>query len=852
VTVTSRKYLNLTNTIPAGSVSSDEGYTNSLPTIASLSTLQGLGVSKGFSPPYVGVGVPSTLIITLVNSFDPFAIDPQTLTGVQFTDSLPSGLVVAPTPNASTTCADATVTALAGTGIVLLQNATLTAGGFCFIEVDVTASGTGAYNNSIGKSEVTSSEGTSNTNPASAVLNVVTQPTIAKAFSVSPVQIGQVSRLTVTINNSSGIALTGTGLTDTLPMGLAIAATPNATTTCSNGVVTANAGDNQLSVSGAVLASGSSCTFSADVIANTDGSYANSIDADELVNDQGLSNPSAADDLLIVVPPASVAKSFNPVEIPADGITPSTLTITLFNSSSAAITLTADFVDALPGNVLVAPTPNLSSTCTGVTAADAGGTTVTLNSGAVIPVGSCTITVDVTSTVTGGYVNFIAAGQLQTSAGNNQDPAIATLGVGQPAPPTIEKAFSPTTIFADEIAMLTITLGNSNSTAITLTAEFEDVLPPDVFVADTPNVSGTCTLASVGASAGASSITYANGASIPAGGCTIMVDVTSSEPGAYTNVIPANELETTAGSPSFPAEAGLVVKTLTPPAVQKNFNPTTVNPGGISTLTIVLNNDNDSAITLLSDMDDTLPANVVVAADPMIGGTCTLASVSTGGSTITYANGATIPSGGCTITVDVTSPLPGGPYVNTIPAGELETTAGNNGAAAIASLLVNPFQPPSVSKSLAPTPLPVNGTAVLTISLRNGNSVPITLTSNFVDTLPGSVVIAANPMLLTSNTGDCLAANVTAIAGQNTVTWPAGNAIPADGGCTIQVKVTSPVAGSWTNSIPAGSVQTDAGNNAVGAIAPIRFLALPTNGDIELNKTIDPGTGAAGSPQTVR
>jgi len=134
----------------------------------------------------------------------------------------------------------------------------------------------------------------------------ITQPTLAKAFSPSPVLIGQVSRLTLTINNGSGVALSGVALADSLPDGVALVAAPNATTTCNNGVVTANPGGGVLSIAGAVLANGASCTFSADVLANTTGSFANAIPAGALVTDQGLTNPAQVDAILDVLPPASV------------------------------------------------------------------------------------------------------------------------------------------------------------------------------------------------------------------------------------------------------------------------------------------------------------------------------------------------------------------------------------------------------------------------------------------------------------------------------------------------------------------------------------------------------------------
>lgn len=106
VTTTSVKFLNLTNTIPALSMTSAEGYTNPLATSASLSTLQGLGVAKGFAPAYIAAGQTTRLKVTVVSTFDPNAVTPTNLTGVSFTDTLPTGVTVVPLPASPTTCSD--------------------------------------------------------------------------------------------------------------------------------------------------------------------------------------------------------------------------------------------------------------------------------------------------------------------------------------------------------------------------------------------------------------------------------------------------------------------------------------------------------------------------------------------------------------------------------------------------------------------------------------------------------------------------------------------------------------------------------------------------------------------------
>lgn len=131
----------------------------------------------------------------------------------------------------------------------------------------------------------------------------------------------------------------------------------------------------------------------------------------------------------------TVSKSFAPVSINA-GAT-STLTVTLFNTSSDTVDTITTLTDNLPAGVVIAAVPNALTTCVGgVVAAPAGGGTVTLTGG-VIPVanlvtstpGTCIVTVNVTSAVAGPHINTVLANGLVTNNGNNAAPASATLTV---------------------------------------------------------------------------------------------------------------------------------------------------------------------------------------------------------------------------------------------------------------------------------------------------------------------------------------------------------------------------------------------------------------------------------------
>lgn len=132
----------------------------------------------------------------------------------------------------------------------------------------------------------------------------------------------------------------------------------------------------------------------------------------------------------------TITKGFSSTTIGTNGF--SRLVITLTNPNVAATALTAPFTDTLPGGLVIAATPNASTTCagSGAVVAAPGGSTVTLPATRSIPGGgSCQVIVDVTGAVAGTYTNTIAAGSLQTNTGSNAAPASAILIISPNVPP---------------------------------------------------------------------------------------------------------------------------------------------------------------------------------------------------------------------------------------------------------------------------------------------------------------------------------------------------------------------------------------------------------------------------------
>ncbi|HVS64632.1 MAG TPA: hypothetical protein VMT85_14140 [Thermoanaerobaculia bacterium] len=278
--------------VPAGVAPG--GYTNTTSDLSSSGIAIALGATddlviepppafdKSFSPATVGEGVPSTLMFTIDNTASALAA-----TGLDFTDDLPAGVVVADSPNASTTCTGGTLSAVAGSGIVSYTGGTVAAGATCTVSVDVTAAATGSYVNTSGA--LTSSSGSSGT--ASSTLTVRPAPTVTKVFSPAEIDLGGTTTVVITIDNTAGaLPVSGLSFTDTLPAGMTVADPANASTTCTGGTLTAAPGAGSFGYAGGSVAAGESCGVMVEVTADVLGPSENVVVVDSSLG----ASPAAA------------------------------------------------------------------------------------------------------------------------------------------------------------------------------------------------------------------------------------------------------------------------------------------------------------------------------------------------------------------------------------------------------------------------------------------------------------------------------------------------------------------------------------------------------------------------------
>jgi len=384
----------LTVTLPAGasvgsysSSSSDLSESGSFAAAAataSFSVEPAPGFAQALSPASIVQGGITTATFTIDNSSSAL-----TASNLDVSNTLPAGLVVAPTPNASVTCTSGSATATAGSSVISYSGGSVAAGASCTISLDLRATGTGSLVNTSG--DLTSSLGNSGT--ATDTLNVTAAPVpgFSKAFASSSVTLGSGTALSFTIDNSSALVeATSLDFTDTLPAGMVVASPANASTTCSLGTLTATAGTGTISYTGGSIAASSSCSISVDVITSASGalvntsgdltsSLGNSGTATDTLNVPALSfdSPLVGDDIVNAAEAATVTLSGTTsliedgrsvsvtVTDSASGTVPGSATVSsnawslvldLSSLSDGTLSLTADVSDASG-----TPTPQASA-----------------------------------------------------------------------------------------------------------------------------------------------------------------------------------------------------------------------------------------------------------------------------------------------------------------------------------------------------------------------------------------------------------------------------------------------------------------------------------------------------------
>ncbi|MBA4383491.1 MAG: hypothetical protein C0410_02025 [Anaerolinea sp.] len=819
-------------------------------------------MNKSFSPSTVWAGESTQLEINLFNEDTT-----NTLTGVTYTDNLPSPFVVsAPLTTSLLNCGiGATLTASVGSSSVTLNNGTISPRTTCRVRVRVVSSTQGAYTNTIPSGSVQTNQLVTNNTNVTAPVNVQSVK-ITKTFNPTSFAQGDTSTLTIRLQNPSSTVYSNVNLNDVLPGPLVVSGTP-VVSQC-NGTISVSGDKKTISLTNGSIPAGNtitpgSCNIVVQVTSPTyGGPYTNNIPAGTALGPVTTMFDATAQ-ATVTQRTIKVAKVFG-----ADFVENATtsLTITLSNETTSAFT-GVTFTDTMPAGITIVGTPTANGNCGTGAVVTSSSNSITLTNG-VVPAGSvaspgtCVVSATVTSSTSGSggttYTNRIEAGDVCSVQGICNAAAASDAVIVYPlnGGATVSKTFDGSatkTILAGSSSLLTITIRAPRDTSLSQ-IHLRDNFPDDMVLVSAPSTTCGGTLSG---GIGSQFVELTGGSIATANStCTITANVTSYTPGSHINTILANSLSTYEGRTDSTARSATLA--VTSFQMSKDFAPNAIAQGGLSQLTIYLSNSNLQPVTgvTLSDnlasMDQGTYAVRVYApsSNPEYAPTtdCTggnLSSITDGGSTISIS-GATIPAsdgvvdGLCRINVYVI-----GQSTSVTPVTRTNTIATANVSGTVQGQLVHPIaaasdtltiQPLDINVDMGFNPVGVyNGSySVLTIDLINLNAVPLS-GIKFTDVMPVGMILA-NPVNF--NVGTC-GGTLTGTAGSNSFSF-SGGSLPASSTCHLKLNVTMTVSNNLLNEIPAQAVTSFEGaknsagttetlSNAVGAFISKSFSPNPVS-----------------------
>ena len=209
-------------------------------------------------------------------------------------------------------------------------------------------------------------------------------------------------------------------------------ASPNNLSSNCGGTVTAAAGSSSISLTGATLLAGDSCTIIVNLKATTSGVKVNTTGpiSSNQTGPGATSNTATA----AVVSPPSLIKSFGAASLALNGTT--TLTFTITNPNTTTVLSDLRFADNMPNGLVVASPNGIAGNCLasggggvlipGIVVANPGSHSITMSSLRLAESGSCSFSVRVTGTQTGNQVN--TTGNIMGTFDDGEGTSIGTTG----------------------------------------------------------------------------------------------------------------------------------------------------------------------------------------------------------------------------------------------------------------------------------------------------------------------------------------------------------------------------------------------------------------------------------------
>ncbi len=767
-------------------------------------------LTKSFTPALIAVGATSTLTFTINKPAGASAV------GLNFVEALPVNVTVSGTPTAAQCGGTVSSTA---TSITLTGGTIASAATSCTITASVTSAIAGVYTNA--SSNISGLAGGLSAAGVNATLSVA-NAVLTKAFLTPLIGTGGNSVMRFTLTNGTSTASSGMGYTETLPAGVSVVSGFSA---AQCGGTVASSGAQNVTVTGATLAANASCNIDVTVTSALPGTYVNG--ASQITALVGGLTANGVNATLTVAG-TILSKSFTPNAIGVGGT--SLVTFTINNASGSPAQSALAFTETLPTNI-TRVLGFVPAQCGGILSSS-GAQNLTFTGGSLgSGVSQCTITANVTGTVTGNYVN--ASAQIsQASAGMDTSGVNATLSIGNVV---LTKAFANSPVATSSVLPLTFTLTNSPGFPAQSALAFTDTFPAGLILANATNSFGAGCAGTLTDSSGAALAAGGPGVKLSAGSmsigttsCNVTVNVTSNTPGTYTNN--AGNISAASNGMGFSGlnaaaqfSGGLLV-------VTKSTTTPTVSilgaANGVATYIVTVSNNGNGTASGIT-ITDTLPGGFTYASTGSIAlnGGATQPSVTAPGvgATVPSWSSFTIPASGAvviTFNVSIANATASGLYNNS--ASVTSSTAGTGitnydgtlGANTAEDVTVQRLADLTLSKAqITPNPVVTGQTGV-----------QFTLT---VNNLGGAAKASPNQVSVTDSAPAGM--TITAMSGTGwTCTIPTCNRtdVLAAGASYAPINVTVSIAGnaasSLTNSssvVLSGQTESNTNNNTGSAPA---------------------------------
>lgn len=663
---------------------------------------------------------------------------------------------------------------------------------------------------------------------------------LTKEFTDDPAIPGGTVTLEFTLTNASATdTISSIAFTDNLEAVFAGLVSESGTQMDVCGAGSQLAGTSVLSLTGAGLAPGAACTFSATLRIPA-GASGNALNTTSTVTGdvEGVAVEGVEASDTLRVNNVTFDKSFSG---PTTATGTVTLSFTLENLDAgngvSGLSFT-DNLDAVIAGLIATGTP-LTDVCGA--GSQLGGTSVlTLTGGSLDPGASCSFDVllQVPATATPGSFNNTTS-NLSSNGLPASGPASATLQIEPP--PSFGKVFLPNTVAVGGTTTLTFTIDNGASAVTANSLAFTDNLPAGLEVAGAPNASTTCG-GTLTAAAGAGTIELGGGSVAAGSQCTIQIDIVGTAEGTFVNTTSA--LTSTSGDSGTASDT---IDVVTGDFVMtKSFRTEPVLPAGLVEMELSFVNGSDFALTDIALSDDLEAVMPGLAAEGLpITDECGAGSQLSGTSTVTLTGGNLPAGGSCTVVVPVRLPAdaPTGTFTNTtsIATGTREGVA-VEAPADSADLVVEPL---AFTKTFAPAIVAAGSTTTATFEITNPDPANAVTGLAFTDDLEAFV-----PGMTAANTpiNDACGAG-SLVDGTSTIALTDGT-LAAGGSCSFQVVLNIPAdtaAGEFTNTT--STLTSSVGGTQTSAAAASGVLGIqpaPT-----FAKTFSPATIAPGETSTL-